>query len=282
MKSPWNQTHLLELVLICLIGWALPGIAQESKTLVPNMSPLYPQVLQTIEQLEAGKQIQVFLATGQDTYEVGEPFEARFAVSEESYVTLMRIATNGTLTFLTPNPQNPDGKIRANVVYSTGAVQSADAEAQPAYDLGLKLFAEMPVGDEVLNLFCSTEALALFDADDMEDGLYIVRPDDEKRLQALLERLRMLDQTEWTGTSAAFLVQPEGSAAPAPAAEVSEKKPLPGKSSLLKKSTLIPAPGAAKRVRRKFGALWPMGGTGTTGKMFPPPGANAAEDLFTP
>lgn len=282
MKHPWNQIRLLELLLIGLIGWALPGIAQESKTLIPNISPVYLQVLQTIEQLEAGEHIQVFLATEKDTYAVGEPFEARFAVSAESYVTLMRIATNGTLTFLTPNPQNPDGKIRANAVYSTGVVQNADMESQTAYDLGLKLFAEMPAGDEVLNLFCSTEALALFDADDMEDDLYIVRPDDEERLQALLERLHALNRTEWTGTSVAFLVQPAGSVMPAPAAGVSEKKIGSEKSLLRKKSALIPEPGAAKRIRRKFGALWPMGGTGTTGKMFPPPGANAAEDLFTP
>ncbi len=279
MKYFWNQSIRIGLLLIGLMGWSLPGMAQDGKTLIPNISPIYPQVLQAIEHLEAGERIQIFLATEKETYVVGEPFEARFAVSEDAYVALMRIATNGTLTFLTPNPQNSNGKVQGNVVYSTGTSAS---DGQTAYDFGLNLFTEAPAGNEVLNLFCSPEQLLLFDAEDLEDGLYIVRPDDEERLQALLERIQRLSQTEWAGTSVAFLVEPVAAPASAPAPSASKEMPASGKSSLLEKSALIPDAGTQKTVRRKFGALLPIGGTGTTGKMFPMPGTNATENLFTP
>jgi hypothetical protein len=208
----------------------------------------------------------VLLATEKEVYQVGEAFEVRFAASEESYVTLMRIATDGTITFLTPNRQYPDFKIQAETVYSTGSLTPLGSEEQALYDLGMTLNANMPAGTEVLNMFCSREKVALFDIGEMQEGMYVIRPDDEARLQALFDRLETLSQLEWAGSSVAFLVQPTPAPAAASGGEPPASKEAAGKSSLSEKSPLISEAGAQKRLPRKFGALPPMGATGTTGK----------------
>jgi hypothetical protein len=178
----------------------------------------------------------------------------------------MRIATDGTITFLAPNNQHADFNVQGNAVYSTGSLIQSLSEEQAAYDLGMTLNVGAPTGTEVLNVFCSLEKISLFDVETLQEPLYTIRPDDEERLQVLFDRLSALSQTEWSGTSAAFLVERESAAAPT-------RRTRSTRSSSSVQSSLIPDAGSQKRLPRKFGALRPMGGTGTTGKSFPPIGA---------
>lgn len=270
MKYSWSTRIVSGLLVTWVIGWAFPLIAQETPVLIPMISPLYPQVLEAIEQLTPGERIQVLLATEKEAYQVGEPFEIRFSASEDSYVILMRIATDGSITFLTPNSQHADFKVQGNMVYSTGSLTPPLSEEQVAYDLGMTLNVGAPTGTEVLNLFCSPEKFSLFDVGTLQETFYTIRPDDEERLQALFDRLSTLSQIEWSGTSAAFLVEPESAAAPEAAPK---QRTRSMRSSSQAQSSLIPDAGSQKRLPRKFGALRPMGGTGTTGKSFPPIGA---------
>lgn len=267
-----HYVRIGRLVLGLLIA-ASAVMAQNSRSLRPDVSPLYQEVLTAIEQLDAGQHIQVFLATERDAYMVGEPVEARFAVSKDCHVALMRIATNGTLTFLMPNRQNPQGAVKGGVIYSTGRARSGD---QAAYALGVDLAAEAPTGSEVLNLFCSPDSLTFFDAEAVDTGLYTVQPDDEEGLRAVLTWLDRLKTREWSGTSVAFLVEPDAASDSEPA----EERQVPEESTLLEKSALIPDAGTQKSLRRKFGALKPMGGTGSTGKRFPAPGTAAGAEMF--
>jgi hypothetical protein len=96
-----------------------------------------------------------------------------------------------------------------------------------------------PYGVEVLNIFCSTEKIDLFEINFEEDEpFYTVKHDNEEQLKALLDRLEQLEQSEWSGNSVKIQI---GS--------------------------------GTRAVPRKYGALPPIGATGTTGKFFPPIGA---------
>jgi hypothetical protein len=141
-------------------------------------------------------------------YQPGEQFEMRFQAIEDSYVVLMHIAASkkegekivkgGDITFLLPNRQFPNSKIGGGRVYST------------LHDFDMKIIAFVP--DEtmfgamdIMNLFCSTKKIVLFEPVFGEE-YYTITPSDEKRLKALLDRLDQLENIEWSGKSFRFRI----------------------------------------------------------------------------
>jgi hypothetical protein len=109
---------------------------------------------------------------------------------------------------------------------------------------GLHFTVKAPPTNEVVNLFCSQEKIDWFDANMDQGSYYIISPTDEKRLQYLSDKLDELERSEWGGT--AMKIQ-------------------------------IGSP-TTKRAIKKFGAVPPIGATGTTGKgkFFPPIGATGS------
>jgi len=105
------------------------------------------------------------------------------------------------------------------------------------HDFGLKIKVAPPYGVEVINIFCSAEKIDLFETDFEKEPYYTVKHDDDERLEALLNRFERLEQVEWSGNSVKVKI------------------------------------GNPRAIPRKFGALPPIGSTGTTGKFFPPIGS---------
>lgn len=176
------------------------------------------------------------------TYAYSDKFEMRFQLSEDSYIVLMHIAvldedslgsTGGNITLLLPNRQSPDTRIKAGQVYST------------LHHFNMDIVVGPPPGFEAINLFCSSEKLDLFEIDFAKDPYYVITPNDEERLQKLLDNLNQLEGREWSGSSLKL--------------RIGESPPS--------------SSGITRGIPPKFGALPPIGATGTTGKFFPPIGA---------
>jgi len=242
------RKHVFCIVAMVLLAcgfflWSVSG-AQEAK-----INPAYQQVIEKLGSLQPGKTIAVNMGTQKEQYDFGEPFEIRFMASQESYIMLMHISAEGTITFFAPSRQiPPNTRIKEGKVYSTGVYPGPKSEEEKLYDFGLKLTTARPGGTETINLFCSTKKIDLFTADFEKEPFYTIAPSDEKRLQALSDRLDQLQQSEWSGGSIKIKIGPE-----------------------LKPKFDVRA--AAKQISRKFGALPPISSTGTTGKFFPPIGS---------
>jgi len=179
---------------------------------------------------------------GTAVYQYGDKFETRFQVSEDSYVVLMHIAglNKDSLGNII------DG---GNITFLLPNQQFSDSriEAGQVYSTLHHFDMDIPVGpppgSETINLFCSNEKLDLFKADFNKEAYYTIAPDDEERLIELLDSLNQLEGREWSGSSLKLRIgQP-------------------------------PLEGLQRGVPRKFGALPPIGSTGTTGKFFPPIGS---------
>lgn len=237
-------------------------LARESPAVSPRkINPVYEQVLEQLEHLTPSNATEIRMGTEKDRYRVEEPLEVRFAASQDSYMVLMRIATDGTITFLAPSRQVPDPKIQGGRVYSTGSSVEAQSEEAASYDLGLRLITAPPAGTETLNLFCSAEKFELFDVDFAQEPFYTITPEDDARLRAFSNRLKQLQQIAWSGTSVMIKVGSEPVAPPKMEKGISASPDA------------FSAPQAQKSSgQRRFGALPPMGATGTTGKFFPPIG----------
>lgn len=167
---------------------------------------------------------------GKAVYQYGEQFEMRFRTSKESYFAIMHIAdednAGGNITFLLPNKKFPETRTEADRVYST------------VKDFGLHIPAAEPPSSETINLFCTIQQLDWIESMSEDRAYYVITPDDEQKLQKLLDDLETLEAMEWSGSSLKLQIGP-----------------------------------VTRGRKRKFGALPPIGATGTTGKFFPPIGA---------
>lgn len=181
-------------VAVGIGGWSTAG-AQEAKT-----TPLYDQVLEKLGSLQPTAEIEVRVGTEKEKYQLGDPFEVRFRVSEDCYVVLMDIGSakagqNGEITFLIPNRQFLDQKVTGGKVYST------------VYDFGMSnVKIGPPEGVETVNLLCSPEKIELFAPNFEKEAVHVIRPNDEARLKQLLARLDQLTQVKWAGDSVKFTI----------------------------------------------------------------------------
>jgi hypothetical protein len=223
------------LCMLCCIILSVLGMTVNADEASDDYS-LYLEVMKRLESLTPGDAIDVRMGTEKEEYVVGDSFEVRFMVSDACHMVLMDIGAArkdtvttdmmyGAITFLVPNYKVLENKVEAGRVYSS------------LYDFDMKIKVAPPAGFETVNLFCSSQPFALFDADFTRDKIYTIEPHETEKLQKLLDQLDHLEQQEWAGSSVSFLIKEPGITA----------RPLP----------------------KKFGALRPMGGTGTTGKFFP-------------
>ncbi|MDY0091573.1 MAG: DUF4384 domain-containing protein [Candidatus Vecturithrix sp.] len=217
-----NRRIIIGLLLLsCLIFWSFAE-AQET-----SFSPEYEKLIHTLEDLTSVESIEVRMGTEKEEYNLGDPFELRFQVSRESYITLMDISPEGDITFIVPSIKVSENKIEPDKVYST----------LHHFDLPIKIAP--PTGYETINLFCTTEQFAFFDATFEQEPFYTIKKDDKERLSALIARLEQLKEMEWAGTSVQFFIR-----------------------SATRGPVTSPV--------RKFGAIPPVESTGTSGKFFPP------------
>lgn len=245
----WKKILCIGIIaVVCRSVFLLPGL--EAQDIPSNF--LYKQVIEKLENLSPGKTIEVRIGTEKEEYTVGESLEMRFQTNKDCYVVLMNIAagekdpksgevTYGEISFLLPSSKSSDNSVKAGRIYST------------SFDFGLNMNATPPSGYTTINMFCSSEKFELFEADfGQEEVFYTIKPNDEKRLQMLLNRLEQLPQYEWSGASVSFLVKENQG----------KLNKLGGSiSSLFKGKQEEP---------QKFGALTPVGGTESAGKFFPP------------
>jgi len=223
--------QLMSLILALAIGWSGIGYAQNT-----SPSEAYNAVMKTLEELKPDETIKVVIGTQKQSYEVGEPFEARFQADQPCYMTLMDISTSGDLAFLAPSQYFPNAQIEENRVYSTSG------------DFGLNIKVSDPTGYETLNIFCTREPFDFFKADLKKEAVYTIPANDATRLKELQKRLEELQGVEWAGTSTTFEIIPKGKAAR-------------GSQNIKKRGMLEPidATGSTGRM------LWPVDATGSTG-----------------
>ncbi|MCP4372782.1 MAG: DUF4384 domain-containing protein [Deltaproteobacteria bacterium] len=195
-----KNTIIITCTIILLSGsgfWCSSTEAQEQE-----VSPLYDNVMEKLENLTPGDTMGVLVGTEKEQYDFGSELEIRFMASKDCYITLMSISNEldtsnkyvpGGIVFFIPGKGFSNKKIEAERVYST------------TEDLDLTIVVAPPDGLETINLFCSPEKIKLFEAN-LEEGLYIIQPHDEKRLQALSDRLDQLSQYEWAGNSTSILL----------------------------------------------------------------------------
>jgi len=238
------KRHLLHIMSVCLLigGFVLTGNGAGW-----SANPLYDQVLEKLQRLQPGQTIDIEMGTAKDLYAIGDMFELRFQVSQPSYVILMHIAADDTITFLAPSQWVPDTRLQANKVYSTGVPFQPRSE----YNWGLPIQVSPPGGTETLNLFCSPKKIELFPTALQNEPLYTIRPDDHDRLQDLLRRLEQFSQAEWAGKSVQITIP-----IPTPLSGQTRNFAPPRKGAL----SGIESTGTAE----KF--FPPIGTTGTTGK----------------
>jgi hypothetical protein len=231
------RIFMILLLSCCLLVLSVSGAQEDSAESV------YQQLLQKLESLTPGNTIEVRMGTEKEEYNVKEPFEARFQTNKDCYIVLMDIAapeegTDGTITY-------------GGITFLIPSSYSPDNKVEgrrvysTLHDFKLGLTVAPPYGYETLNLFCSTEKLDLFDADFEKEPVYTIKPDDEEKIRKLLDRLDRLNAYEWSGNSVSFLITGDQA-----------------------------VKGVRSAIPRKFGALPPIGSTGTTGiKWFPPIGS---------
>jgi hypothetical protein len=232
--------RIFRIFVMMVLSWSILFLSG-SQAQEDERSPVYQQLMEKLENLVPGETLEVKMGTEKEQYDAGEPLEIRFLANKDSHIILMDISTDGSITFLAPSHQVPDPRIEAGIVYSTGS-PSPSTDENTSYDLGMKITVAPPDGIETINLFCSPEKIDLFEADFEQEPFYTIMPDDEERLKALLDRLEQLEQSEWSGQSIKIHIGPE-------------------------------LPEGVRAVPRKYGALPPIGSTGTTGKFFPPIGS---------
>lgn len=113
-------------------------------------------------------------------------------------------------------------------------------EANQAYstiqNFNIRVTVGAPPTNEIVNLFCSREKIDWLGSDMGQASYYIISPTDDQRLQNLLDTLDVLEKSEWAGKALEVQIGPK------------------------------------TRAPKKFGAIPPIGATGTTGKgkFFPP------------
>ncbi len=227
-----SRTTIFIMLLLSLFLHTKSG-AQEQ----PAFSETYKQVMETLEHLTPGETVQVDMGTEKEVYNIGDSFEMRFRVSEDSYVTMMHISTTGDILFFAPNKNVPEAKIEGQRVYST------------LYDFKLPIEVASPGGYETINLFCSPEKIDLFQTDFDKEVFYTIQHDDEQRLKDLKVRLEQLQQHEWSGKSVTIEIR--------------------GTRAFLKKVGGTLPPIGSTGTSGKF--FPPIGSTGTAGKSMLPP-----------
>lgn len=183
------RTIMAFLLLSSLIFWSSVD-AQET-----SFSPEYEKLITTLEGLKSVESIKVQMGTEKEEYNLGEPFELRFQVSQASYITLMDISPEGDITFIIPSIKVLENKVEADKVYST----------LHHFELPIKIAP--PTGYETINLFCTTEQFAFFDVKFEQEPFYTIKKDDKERLSALTARLEQLKEMAWAGTSVQFFIR---------------------------------------------------------------------------
>jgi hypothetical protein len=176
-------------------------------------------------------------------FDFEENVEIRFRADTTCYVALMHIAEG---TENTSTGTYSGGEITFLVPNKTyPEVQiNADEVYSTLYHFDIDITAIPPVADELVNIICSTEPLDFFAPTALQGDYYVIAPDNDIALQKLLDGLQALEQTRWGGSSLVLRIG-----------------------------------GGIRALPRKFGAIPPMGGLGTTGKsgkFFPPIGATGS------
>lgn len=167
---------------------------------------------------------------GNAIFAIGDPFEARFRADTDCYIALIHIGVD-----------SKDSVGDIVVLLPNQRMTDARIKAGQVYstvrDFSIQLTASLPPGYEMLNVLCSTEPFDLFqNTGAFYAGYAVISPTDEAALQYLLHGLQQQAASErFGGTSLELRI---GS--------------------------------ATRALPKKFGMLKPMGGTGTTGKFFPP------------
>ncbi|GAK57976.1 hypothetical protein U27_04949 [Candidatus Vecturithrix granuli] len=184
-----RHTIIVLLLLSSSMSW-FSAQAQET-----SFSPEYEKLINTLEELKPAESIVVRMGTEKEEYNLGEPFELRFQVSQESYITLMDISPEGDITFIVPSIKVPENKVEADKVYST----------LHHFELPIKIAP--PTGYETINLFCTTEPFTFFDTTFEQEPFYTIKKDDKERLSALIARLEQLKEIVWAGTSVQFFIR---------------------------------------------------------------------------
>ncbi|GAK53912.1 hypothetical protein U14_05187 [Candidatus Moduliflexus flocculans] len=223
--------QLMSMMLVLAIGMSGIVLAEETQ-----FSETYNTVMKTLEELKPSDTMKIVIGTQKKNYEIGESLEARFQADQPCHITLMDISTNGDISFLIPSQYFQHTGIEAQKTYSTDA------------DLGLKIKVSMPKGTEALNIFCTREPFALFEADLKKEAVYTIPANDTARLEKLHSRLEELKGIEWAGSSVTFGIGmiPKGSIT---------------RGEFQKRGILKPidATGSTGRM------LWPVDATGSTG-----------------
>ncbi len=193
---------------------------------------------QTIGQEQAMRYEELILNStydGSAAFAIGDSFEARFRADTDCYVALIHIGVE------TKDPAT--GKtIGGGIVVLLPNQRTPDArlKAGKVYstdqNFSIHLTAGTPPGYEVINILCSTEPFDVFDATGVfQNGYAVITPDNEAALQYLLHGVQQAASGKFGGTSLELRIG-----------------------------------GTNRAFQKKFGMLKPMGGTGTTGKFFPP------------
>ncbi|MBD3304786.1 DUF4384 domain-containing protein, partial [candidate division KSB3 bacterium] len=187
-------------LIALLVGSVLTGDVTKAED--EQFSPVYMELMEKLEDLNPHETIQVKMGVEKERYDIGDPFEIRFQASEDSYITLMDISTNGDITFIAPSQQVRDTQIEGGRVYST------------LYDFDLNITIAPPIGVEVINLFCSAEKVQLFETTFEQTPFYTISKDDEEELKQLIARLDRFKDVEWSGSSVKVLIGPQSRAVP--------------------------------------------------------------------
>ncbi len=199
----------------------------------PSKEAFMAAVKQAIGKEQAMRHESVILNSaynGNAMFAIGDAFKARFRADTDCYVALIHIGVDSKDSVGDIVVLLPNQRM-------TDARIKAGQVYSTARDFSIQLTASQPPGYEVINVLCSTEPFDLFqNTGAFYEGYAVISPTDEAALQYLLHGLQQQAASEkFGGTSLELRI---GS--------------------------------ATRALPKKFGKLKPMGGTGTTGKFFPP------------
>ena len=151
------------------------------------------EVIEFLEEaLIPGTDIDIQIGAGKQRFSPGEEVDIRFVTSHNCHVNLMFVSMEGEITFVLPNHDAPHVVLEGNRAYSL------------RHDFHLPLHAS-GVGWDVVNIFCTSSALSLFETDFAHEQFYTISPYDDDRLASLMRHLQHLQAQPWSGKSLVLL-----------------------------------------------------------------------------
>lgn len=186
----WFVTAIVAVCFVC--GASTPGICQ-SKGSADKAKQVVAEASK-IENPNPGFEIKLWADGDKKSFKTGDTVAFKFTSSENAYVTLLSIGTDGQVYKIFPNKWHESGKVEKGKEYTF-----------PPAEAGFVFRVKGPVGVEHIKAIASLEPLAVA-AEAKPDAAQPVAAVDkpEEAMKNVAVELKKRDQKTWAETMVSF------------------------------------------------------------------------------